>query len=169
MQPFSGRFFVVTRHSLYCVTVPEDLTSKPIVKKWHTVPGPLEDGRTMEVPIGSTFWCGYYIGITAEGMFSYPASETPPGKVVGLPPSFEQVTPRRICGTNVTRTKSIVALFLDHREAESCFEAHSRMSFDSRWKVATRATLFAIGLEHPLVTISRTGRFAVPSELYTPI
>lgn len=82
-----------------------------------------------------------------------------------LLPPFEEV-PGHIRGKDVTRTHTIVALFFRYSKAEACYTERSEINFDPRWADCTRQVLTTIGHDHPLVTISKTGKYAVPPGLY---
>jgi hypothetical protein len=165
MKAFTGSFYLVTMWSLYKVTVPENLRSSPIVEKRATRTLSADLGRDLEVPVGGVFRKGFYLGITANGLFKYNASETETGTVEGQPPPFERVLPRSICGNNVTRTHTIIGLFFRYSDAEACYSEKSETSFDPGWAGNTKQVLTAIGFHHPLVTISKEGKYAVPTNL----
>ncbi len=167
MKLFIGSFYLVTRWSLYKITVPDDLRSSPIVKKYSTRLLSGDPQRDLEVPVGGIFRNGYYLGLTARGLFKYNAAEGADGTVQGQPPTFEKVLPRSICGKNVNRTRSIIALFLRYPDADACYSEKSETSFDPKWSAETTEVLTAIGFDHPLVTISREGEYGVPLEFCT--
>ena len=175
MSHFVGQFFITTRWSMYRVTIPENLKSRPTVQKWASKVTQEDLGRELHVPVGGSFRFGYFLGITSRGMFQY---HMPPNHV-GVPIAFELV-PGIFRGENITQTKGIVGIFLDCRHAEECYEA-TKASLETEkgkpfkifqpfWWTDTKKALMAIGTDHPLITVStnQSNRFGVPEFLWNP-
>ena len=174
MSHFVGQFFLTTKFSIYRVTIPEDLKSRPTVQKWATKITQEDLGRELHVPVGGSFRFGYFLGITSCGMFQY---NMPPDHAGG-PVAFELV-PGIFRAKNITQTRRIVGIFLGCRQAEECYEAtkaektgkrESFKIFHPFWWTDTKKALVTIGTDHPLVVIStnQSNRFGVPEFLWNP-
>lgn len=171
MQHYFGPAFVVTKWSLYRITIPEDLRSRPTVQKWSTKITGAELGRELNIPVTATLRHGFHVGITLRGLFQY---HMPPNHV-GIPLPFDQV-PGIFRAKHITQTTPIVGMFLGHKHAEECYYATKPQSrkpgeaFHPTWWSDTKKTLVTIGTDHPLVVISTNAgnRFGVPAFLWDP-
>ncbi len=89
---------------------------------------------------------GQSVGITRDGILLYDA------KLIGdMPQLPESVNTMFWSG----KTTSVVALFLDEKEAMSCFDSVNLRVCDQRWKEQTMQVMETIGNRHPVF------RFAV--------
>jgi len=152
--------------SMYKITIPEDLISRPTVKKWSARLTSWEVGEELKIPVTGTIQTGHHIGITSRGLCQY---NMPPGHI-GPPLPFEEV-PGRFRGKGIVMTSPIVGLFFDRKSAEVCYETvfdKLNEPFKPQWWWDTRTVLTTIGTDHPLVVISTTpGRFEVPRFLWS--
>jgi len=64
------------------------------------------------------------------------------------------------------QTSQIVALFKSKKSAMLCFGQDNLQPYDSRWKIATKGVLAAIGENHPAFNICRFRELGVPSEFF---
>lgn len=167
MKAFTGTFFCVTDWSKYRVTIPEDLSSRPEVKKWSSRASSYELGKELHVPVTGTLIHGYYLAITALGLFQYNMPLGHQGQLLPI-----ELIPGLSRG-KITNTTPIVALFLDEKSAEDCFlttaDRKEVEPFASNWWNDTKTVLLALGMEHPLVSISTSSnnRFGVPRYLWS--
>ncbi|MDE2037628.1 MAG: hypothetical protein KGI69_00175 [Patescibacteria group bacterium] len=162
MNPFTETFFCVTRESKYRVTVPSDLKSRPIVQKWATKTASLDLREDLNVPVTGTLRHGYYLGITAIGLFQY-----------DIPPRYPELMPfDAIPGASRGRhsqTTPLIGMFLGGDKADECFAGidGTEGGFQPAWWNQTKVVLAAIGTEHPLVTISvGQNKFGLPRYLW---
>ncbi len=159
MSAFIGQFYWVTQYSIYRVTV-ADLVTSPSITKVAT-----RGGKKLGVPVGGRFHGKFYVAITGKGLFRYsmfrhqrvPASE--PVKKI------EEVG-RRQRGMSANPP---VGIFLSRSKADECYAESSVIKFDPRWHNETLEVLEQIGENHPLVTISNEGIFAMPPLFRKPL
>lgn len=157
MNSYVGQFYWVTRHSLYCVTI-RDLVTTPEIMKMSTW-----GGRELGVPVGAIFRGKFYVALTSEGMIRY--SNFKHQRALdpdGPPKPLERLSRKR----RGMRTGGPVGIFLNRDPADDCYAHHSENFFDSRWHNHTAQALNAIGSTHPLVTISREGSLAIPFDKF---
>ena len=152
MSAFTGQLYWVTQYSIYRVTV-ADLVSSPSIVKVAT-----RGGKKLGVPVGGRFHGKFYIAITGKGLFRYSMfrhqrtlSERPVKKI-------EEVGRRQ----RGMRANSPVGIFLSREKADECYFARSEKTFDPQWHKETLEVLEQVGQNHPLITISTEGRFAIP-------
>ncbi|HEY4498453.1 MAG TPA: hypothetical protein VJH94_00135 [Candidatus Paceibacterota bacterium] len=159
MEHFAGKFFLVTRYSIFRISIPDDLRTSPEVMKValrHT-------GKDLEVPVGGVLQGGFYLAITGlpdVGMRKYRMCRHQREPVAEAPKQIGEIK-KSLRGT---KTWGIVGLFMRRSDAEACFETTHQKIFDPRWAVNTTEVLKRIGMDHPLITISTEGEFAIPSQ-----
>lgn len=167
MKPFTGVFYAVTPYSVFRISVPETLDSSPIVMKMGTKVLSADVGHDLKVPVGGTFRKGFFLGITACGIYKYDTSADQVQIIHpdSAPNAVEHV-PGQIRSHRMTKSSGLVALFIHHRDVEVCAENKLEASLDPRWYFQTRQVITMIGQKHPLISISKKGKYAIPPFLY---
>ncbi len=150
---------------MYGITIPKDMSARPLVKKWETKATKEKLGREIRIGVGDSLRFGHHLGITLRALYQYQA----PLKRGGLPVAFDELS-REARQVKYSHTGVIVGLFLNRKAAEDCRaaipEGHDGV-FDARWLKETKQVLSVIGMEHPLVTIAVIGRdYALPRFLW---
>jgi hypothetical protein len=165
MHIFTGDFYAVTPYSVFRIRIPVKLDMSPIIMKMGTKVLSADIGRELRVPVGGTFRKGFFLGITACGIYKYNTAEGETQTIGRSPVPVEDI-PGSVRSHNMTKSNGLVALFLHWRDVEVCAENRLEVSLDPRWHFQTREVITAIGLEHPLVSISRKDKYAIPPHLY---
>ncbi|MDD5318659.1 MAG: hypothetical protein PHF79_02460 [Candidatus Pacebacteria bacterium] len=163
VKPFVGTFFVVTEYSIFGVEV-SDLVSSPKVIKM-AIRSNCEFGRHRVVPVGGVLLGGFYLGITLEGCVKYGMKRHQRAPLDTPPKRVEELSKSR----KAMQTFPPIGFFFDRNAADSCFESDSHDVFDLDWQSSTQDVLRAIGPNHPLITISTEGPFAIPRHLYAEV
>ncbi len=169
-QPFVGQFFCNSNHSVWKITILDNLRSSPVVKKMTTSVFRNQSGEELRIPVGGIMRYGNFVAITSRGLFKY---DTPQGndKSPDEPPTRFECLGNFLRGKKVTQSPTIVGLFLWRIDADDCHalvKENPAEMFDQHWWEETRQVLMLIGTNHPLVSISTEGKFAVPRHLYDP-
>ncbi len=159
MSFFTGKFWFCTHYSMYQVTI-NDISESPVVMKVaiHDTLGP--GGKPLVNPIGGFFGrTGFYLGISSKMVAKYRV----PKEITG---SVTLGSKGLILGS---RTSAPMGFFLKRSgSCEDCFELLGKdqknpmKAFPERWHLETIATFRTIGLNHPLVTFSSHGDWALP-------
>ncbi len=153
--PFTGTFLFVTLNSLYRVTI-KDTVSSPVVCRMA--------GTGQHPPVTGTLRKGMFVGICSSMVAKFDL------------PNADWATPLPSLGTTGMVVHGITSIpfgfFLQRKDrCEECFE-RSRTGgtkilgpFDPEWEVETIATLRAIGLRHPCISIATDGPYALPRHI----
>ncbi len=160
MNTFIGQFFFVTEYSMFRVTV-GDLISSPEVMKVSIRPA----GRDLVVPVGGILLGGFYVAITAQGVFKYRMKKHQRAPLDVPPKRIEELSKKG----RAMRAFPPIGFFLKYSSAEDCFTQRSTETFDSKWYNDTLTVLNHIGRNHPLITLSTEGEFAIPESLLSHV
>jgi len=160
MSIFTGQFFSVTPHSIFRITV-KDLVTSPEVKKMAIRSSSTR--KNLVVPVTGTLLGGFYIAITSQGIFKYRMCKHQKAPMDVPPKRLEELSKNK----RAMHAFPPIGLFFDRTDADGCFEKGLETAFHPDWESHTKKVLLAIGREHPLITISTEGEFAVPKWLYT--
>jgi hypothetical protein len=154
---FTGRIFLATISSVWKISI-RDLCSSPEIMKVHI----RHTGQDLEVPVGGCLIGKFYVAITSKGAYRYSMANHQ-RKLLSEPPKRIEEVKKSLWGQ---KTWDIVGLFLRQDEADACLDQQFKEVFDRRWHYPTKEVLLAIGMNHPLITISTDRELAVPVYLY---
>jgi hypothetical protein len=158
MNYFIGEFFSVTKHSMFRIKV-KDLVTSPQVMKVRI----RKLGKDLFVPVGGVLIGGFYVAITSQGIFKYRMVKHQRAPLDRPPQRIEELSKRK----RAMHAFPPIGLFLKRADADTCFDNESTTTFDPDYRSYTMNVLTAIGMNHPLITISTETEFAVPADLYT--
>lgn len=160
MQPDNLRFFVLASHLLYAVSV-RQIGDQPVLRR-------VRHGSSRDEPVfvNRIIMPGYYIGLTGTGLFKYPGSHEPDGRLEGdKPPAPGCGLDSWLLGTNTFLIRDTVGFFLEYTAAYEALETSLNTAFAEPFWPQTREVLARIEDDHPTIRLSKTGRYALPPEV----
>ncbi len=136
-----GKFYAVTRTSVY------EVTGRGA---WVAEVRKIALQGTSELKVGEDIAEGGMVAICSYLQTYIPEKYGRTAPMTGYERNFRRVNSSHWRAG----TSPLTALFLDKDEAMRCFETHDREPMDPRWLEASRATLQAIGDDHPSFFVS---------------